>query len=75
MPVGRPLVVRDEVIEWIRDSATQGLTAVVASHDFDDLVETASAALSVHEGCVTKHALPHDPAARSGLLDALARRV
>jgi ABC-type multidrug transport system ATPase subunit len=64
---------RDEVIEWIRDAATQGRTAVVASHDFDDLVETASAALSVRAGSVTMHALPDDPGARGRLLDALAR--
>lgn len=64
---------RGEVIEWIRDAASGGLTAVVASHDFDDLVDTASAALSVRDGAVTSHVLPDDPAARRGLLDTLAR--
>jgi ABC-type multidrug transport system ATPase subunit len=64
---------RDEVIAWIRDAATQGRTAVVASHDFDDLVETASAALSVRAGSVTMHTLPDDPDARVRLLDSLAR--
>jgi ABC-type multidrug transport system ATPase subunit len=64
---------RGDVIEWIRDSATQGRTAVVASHDFDDLVETASAALSVRAGSTTMHALPDDPVARGGFLDSLAR--
>lgn len=64
---------RDEIIKWIRDSATEGRTAVVASHDFDDLVETASAALSVRAGSTTLHALPSEPAARAELLDSLAR--
>lgn len=64
---------RDDVIEWIRDSATAGRTTVVASHDFGDLVDTASAALSVRGGSATIHTLPDDRTARCALLDSLAR--
>jgi len=64
---------RDEVIEWIRESVTQGRGAIVASHDFDDLAEMAAAALSVRAGAATMHVLPDDAAARGGLLDSLAR--
>jgi ABC-type multidrug transport system ATPase subunit len=64
---------RDEVIEWIRDSAAHGRTAVVASHDFGDLVDTAVAALSVHGGAATIHTLPDGHTARAALLDSLAR--
>lgn len=64
---------RDEVIEWIRDSAAQGRTALVASHDFGDLADAATGALSVRDGSATLHTLPEDHAARGALLDSLAR--
>lgn len=64
---------RGEVIEWILASAAQGRTVVVASHDFDELVDTASSALSVRAGAATLHALPAESAARRELLDSLAR--
>jgi ABC-type multidrug transport system ATPase subunit len=66
---------RDEVASWIGESVAQGRTVVAASHEFDDLVETASAALSLRDGSATMHLLPDEPARRAGLLDALARGV
>jgi ABC-type multidrug transport system ATPase subunit len=66
---------RDEIVRWIRESVEQGRTVVAASHEFDDFVETASAALSVRDGSAMVHPLPDDPAQRRDLLDTLARGV
>ena len=66
-------VMRDEIVSWIREAVSAGRTVVAASHQFDDFIETAGAALAVRRGRATLHQLPVDPDERETLLDRLAR--
>jgi ABC-type multidrug transport system ATPase subunit len=64
---------REHLVDWIRDAVRQGHTVVVATHDFDELIELADRALAVEAGITTVHELPADTADREALLDRLAR--
>jgi len=66
-------VMRGEIVVWIREAVLAGRTVIAASHEFDDFIEAAKAALAVRRGLATLHRLPVDPAERAMLLDRLAR--
>lgn len=85
--VGRPTVLlldepfeamdrgmREHLVDWIRTAVADGHTVVAATHEFDELMETADRALAVQQGVTTAHELPADRVERAALLDQLARR-
>jgi len=65
---------REHLVDWIREAVAGDKTVVVATHEFEELIDLADRALAVHDGVTTPHDLPPDRAAREVLLDALARR-
>ena len=66
--------ISDDVLKWIGERTASGATLVVVSHAIEQLAGLVTRAVTVRDGSCTVHeGLPADPAARLGLLDALAR--